>query len=383
MDIEMDEKRISVLFLIPSLQGGGAERVFVSLLRHLDRNKFSLSLAVVDARHDVYRELVPKDVEFIDLDCSRVRQALPKILRLIYRRRPNVVLSTLGHLNLALAIIQPLLPRSVRFVARESIVVSLLSLSYKVPFWWNWAYRCFYKRFDKVICQSYDMKNDLIETFGLPESKTVVINNPVDIQYIRKMAADKLPSDLFESNVLGEGKIHLVAAGRLVHQKGFDLLINALAICRNNNFFVTILGDGEARDELLQLSNDLDVAHQIRFVGFQANPFSIIARADAFVLSSRFEGFPNVILEALACGTPIISTPAMGGVREILSGLDGCLITEDVSAGALANALENFTFGYRVPPGLLKPYRSSFIASQYEQVLWNVGYSDKPGTVSA
>lgn len=373
----MNTKRLSVLFLIPSLQGGGAERVFASLLQYADRNKFSLSLAVVDGRYDVYRELVPKDVEFIDLNCFRIRQAIPKILRLIYQRRPNVVFSTLGHLNLAIAILRPFLPHAVRFVARESNVVSLLSLSYKMPFWWTWAYRCFYKRFDKVICQSYDMKNDLIQTFSLPESKTVVINNPVDIEYIKKMASDKLPSYVCESKALGEDIIHLVAAGRLTHQKGFDLLIRALAICQNHNFFVTILGEGEKRDELQQLAIDHGVAHQMHFIGFQANPFSIIAQADAFVLSSRFEGFPNVILEALACGTPVIATPALGGVREILTGLDGCLVAEEVSADALANALKSFTPGYRVPSEIVRPYRVSFIVSRYEQVLRNVVNSSK------
>ena len=94
----MTETRTHLLFLIPSLRGGGAERVIVTLLRHMNRSLFRLGLAVVDMREAVYRDDVPEDVEFIDLGCTRVRYALPKIMRLIWRRRPDVVFSTLGHL---------------------------------------------------------------------------------------------------------------------------------------------------------------------------------------------------------------------------------------------------------------------------------------------
>ena len=372
----MTETPLSVLFLIPSLQGGGAERVFVSLLRHFDRKKFKLTLAVIDTRDAAYRDLIPEDVEFIDLQCTRVLHALPRIVRLVHKRRPNLVLSTLGHLNLALAIIRPVLPSWVRFIGRESIIVSLLSISYKVPIWWNWAYRKFYPSLDKIICQSNDMRQDLISTYGIHKSKIVVINNPVDVEYINTMSIEGLPFGLFDFESSNEDAVHLVAAGRLSHQKGFDILVKALAICKDGNFFLTILGEGEAHEELRELSVQYGVSNRIHFAGFQSNPFSIIARADAFILSSRFEGFPNVILEALACGTPVISTPAVGGVKEILNGVEGCFIAEDFSPHALASLIKKITPGYRVPIEVLKPYRASFIVSQYEDLLCDVIFSD-------
>ncbi len=122
------------MVLIPSLRGGGAERVIVALLRHLDRTKFRLMLAVVDMREAAYQDYVPNDVELIDLGCSRVRYALPKIIRLIWQQRPEVVFSTLGHLNLALAIVRPLLPDGVRYVAREACVVSEVIRDYPASF---------------------------------------------------------------------------------------------------------------------------------------------------------------------------------------------------------------------------------------------------------
>src|SRR5689334_13406340 len=130
----MDKRpRRRLLFLIPSLRGGGAERVIVTLLRHLDRAKVCLALAVVDTRDAVYRGDVPEDVEFIDLRCTRVRYALPKILYLIWRRRPDVVFSTLGHLNLALAMLRPLLPGGVRYIGREACIVSANLGGYALP----------------------------------------------------------------------------------------------------------------------------------------------------------------------------------------------------------------------------------------------------------
>src|SRR5438874_636849 len=101
--------------MIPTLAGGGSERVLVTLLRHLDRTLFIPTLVVIDTRNAVFLNDVPSDVTLIDLGCTRVRYALPKLLRLIWRRRPDVVLSTLGQLNLALAILRPLLPNRVRY----------------------------------------------------------------------------------------------------------------------------------------------------------------------------------------------------------------------------------------------------------------------------
>lgn len=361
-------KRSHVLFVIPSLQGGGAERFIVTLLKQLDRSKFQLTLAVVDTHDAVYLAEVPDDVELIDLGCSRVRQAMHKIIRLIWKLRPDVVFSTLGHLNLALAILRPLLPNGVRYIARESSVVSHLPTSYSIPFWWFWAYRIFYRQLDTVICQSREMCDDLLQQFGFPAAQAVVINNPCDQDYVRKMADEAVITGMVKDEN-GAKVINLVAAGRLSAEKGFDLLIEAIALCGNPRLRLTLLGEGGMRAELQRLTNEKGLAGQVRFIGFQKNPYPYLAQADAFVLCSRFDGFPNVVLEALACGTPVIATPAPGGVRGILEGLEGCVLTENISAAALAKALSSFAAGYRVPPEVVAPYGVGTIVQCYERVL--------------
>jgi glycosyltransferase involved in cell wall biosynthesis len=359
-----------VLFLIPTLTGGGAERVIVTLLRHLDRYKFHLTLAVVDTRAAVYRDDIPEDVKFIDLGCERVRYALPKIIRLIWQQRPDVVFSTLGHLNLALAIVRPLLPDGVRYVARETSVVSENIRISSLSSLWRWAYRRFYYRFDTVVCQSRNMQADLVRNFGLPPGKSVVINNPVDQERISQLAAKPMVTD-FEKTYgeSGDVPIHLVAAGRLVTLKGFDLLIEALALCHNPRFRLSILGEGPLGGDLERWAREQGVAQQVRFVGFQKNPYPFFAQADAFVLSSRFEGFPNVVLEALACGTPVIATPAPGGVREILEGVTGCLVADSVTAEGLARAMQLMTYGKRLCPKVVDNFAVDKIMGRYEQEL--------------
>lgn len=362
--------RRRALLLIPSLRGGGAERVIVTLLRHLNQSQFQLALAVVDSREAAYRADVPEDVAFIDLGCTRVRYALPKIMRLIWQRRPDVVFSTLGHLNLALAMLRPLLPNGVRYIGREACVVSEVLSEYTHPRLWGWAYRRFYPRFDVVVCQSLDMREDLIGHFAFPPGKAVMIHNPVDIERIRRLAAEVISTDDEIPALDSESGPHLVAAGRLSRQKGFDLLIEALALCDDRGPRLTLLGEGPLRPALEELARQRGVADRVRFVGFQKNPYPFFARADAFVLSSRFEGFPNVVLEALACGTPVIATPAPGGVTEIAKLTGGVLLASAVDAEALSVAIKRFIAGEtRIGRITLTAFHVDKIVEQYENLL--------------
>lgn len=369
----LTDERIRVLFMIPSLRGGGAERVIVALLRRMDRSLFQSSLAVVDLREATYREDVPDDVEIIDLRCSRVRYALPRIARLVWQRQPDVVFSTLGHLNLALAMIRPFLPNRVRYIGREACVVSeiLSGDGYTNGWLWAWAYRRFYPRFDAVVCQSLDMREDLLNRYAFPPDKAVIIHNPLDIQQIRRLAAAATTADSTQP-APNPDVPHLVAAGRLSHQKGFDLLIEALALCKSVRPRLTLLGDGSLRPALEQLAVRKGVADRVRFVGFQKNPYPFFERADAFVLSSRYEGFPNVVLEALACGTPVIATPAPGGVDEIARLTGGVVIASAIDAQSLSVAIEQFFAKKdRIKKFSLTPFRIEQIVGQYQTLLRN------------
>src|SRR5437764_4618064 len=141
----MTTDRKKVLFLLPSLAGGGAERVFTVLLRHLDRERFELHLGLLEAQ-GAYLESIPEDVILHHLRVSRVRYALPRIVSLIWRIRPQSILSTLDHLNLMLLIGKLLLPRGTKILVRESVIASVwLEKEVRYPKLWHWLYRHFYK----------------------------------------------------------------------------------------------------------------------------------------------------------------------------------------------------------------------------------------------
>jgi glycosyltransferase involved in cell wall biosynthesis len=369
----MKNKTCKVLFLIPTLTGGGAERVITTLLRHLDRSRFRLTLGVIDMRGAVFQEDLPPDVSLVDLGSARVRFALFRIIRLVWSVQPRVVVSTLGHLNLALTILRPFLPSGVRIIGRETIVVSEGLSEYHMPRVWKTMYRVLCKRLDHVVCQSTDMQNDLAQKFFVPPERMTVIHNPVDIVAIRTLAGESIESENTD-NSRHPGTIQLVAAGRLAYQKGFDLLIEALALCNDPRLRLQILGDGPLAVELADLASRLGVADQCQFLGFRRNPYPFFSAADAFVLSSRYEGFPNVILEALACGTPVIATPAPGVGRELLASIASCELAAAVSASALADAIKRWCARdvQRVDSTVVTPFSVHKIARAYESEILRV-----------
>ena len=190
----------------------------------------------------------------------------------------------------------------------------------------------------------------------------------MDIDRIRFMAAKYISTDLKRSENVDNSIsiIHLVAAGELSSRKGFDLLIKALALCDDQRLYLTLLGDGPMRQELEELAQFQGVARQIDFVGFQNNPYSFFAQADLFILSSRFEGVPNVVLEALACATPVISTP-VGGIKDLLGGIEGCFIAKGINAEDLAEAITQWVDIPRkkISDTVIESYRVEYIVKQY------------------
>lgn len=369
-------RRLRLLVLIPTLNGGGAERVIVTLLRELDRSAFESTLAVVDLSDARYRQDVPADVELVDLGCRRVRSALRPIRDLICRRRPDVVLSTLLHLNLALALFRPLLPDEPRYIARESAIISEALRSSRWPRALRWLYRRVYHRFDVVICQSRYMYDDLVRHCGLPADRGVVINNPLDIERVRSLAGEAPPSAPWGDGS-GPEPLRLVAAGRLSHEKGFDILLDALALVRSRDVELAVLGEGPLKEQLQEQARRLGLQHRVRFLGFQRNPFEHFRRADVYVLSSRTEGFPNVVLESLACGTPVIALPGPGGTRELLEGQPGCVMVQSMDAQALARAIEGFSL-QRVAHDAVDRYASGHIVRRFEQVLAGPSWQAEP-----
>lgn len=352
------------------MSGGGAERFLTTLLKNIDRSKYTPVLCLLQKKGPFLTEL-PADLEVIDLNVKRVRYALLRIIRVIQQCKPDIVFSTLGHLNLAIMMIRPLLPKKIFFIARETNIPSINTNQSPFPNLLPILYRKFYPFFDKVVCQSNDMQMDLVTNFRFPLQKTIVINNPVDVAYILSRTVD-------DNAILPKGKINILAAGKLKYQKGFDLLIQAFSKLKDERFHLTILGDGPELNFLKHSISKLKLDDHITLAGFQNNPFPYMAQADLFVLSSRFEGFPNIVLEALACGTPVIAFDCKGGISEIIEDRFNGLKVDPENINELSEAICK-TMGIHfdaddIQSSVGKKFGLKKIISEYEKLFDEYSY---------
>ena len=300
-----------LVLVVPSAQAGGAERVFLYLLKSFDRGLVDLHLIIIDPSGP-YLDLIPPDVFSHGLGYRRVGTAMARLAAVLRKLKPDVVLSTIGHLNLALLLIKPLLPKSTRVFVRESNMPSFAFAKGAKNAVFRLLYRILYPSADRIICPAEEIRKDLENKFGIRDEKMVMIPNPVSVDPIRsKMRTG--------CNPLKRHGARLVAAGSLTSQKGFDLLIEAMAslVKMRPHIHLTILGDGPDKNELLDQIHSLNLSDFVALAGFRENPYPYLFHADLFVLSSRWEGLPNVALESLACGTPVVAFDCPGGVSEI------------------------------------------------------------------
>ena len=364
--------RRRVLFALPSLRGGGAERVVVTLLRHLDRTRFEPHLVLVESVGP-YLGDVPADVPVHALHAPRLRRAVPALVRVIRQVRPAVVVSTQGYMNMALLLLQPLFRES-RLIVREVIGERYLENNRFQPLLYG-VYLALVRRATRIVVQSDAVARELTARLAAPPGRVVRVYNPVDDAHIAAHARAASPP------LAADERPHVVAAGRLGHQKGFDLLLEAFAgVVRTlGRGTLTILGDGPERAALMAQAAALRIAPAVRLVGFQENPFTYFAAADVFVLSSRYEGLPNVVLEALACGCPVVAFDCPHGAREIVrDAVNGVLVPpEDVTAlrAAMLRMVSDHEERRRLAAnarGSLAPFLAPTIVRQWEALLDDV-----------
>jgi glycosyltransferase involved in cell wall biosynthesis len=266
-----------------------------------------------------FLNLVPKGVNLIDLDSPRAILALPRLISYLRKANLDVLISAQTHVN-AVAIVARWLSRvKMKLIITERnhmIRVVQHSRSIKERFR-PLAVRLLYPYADQIIAVSHGVGESITAVNRLIFNKIHVIYNPFDIQDLQRQAS--LPADhpwLQQKNIPV-----IVAAGRLSKQKDVPTLLRAFVQLRSRMpARLIILGEGEERQALTLLIDQLGIAEYVSMPGFVDNPYAYMLRADLFVLSSAWEGFANVLVEALACGTRVVSTDCPGGPAEILEG---------------------------------------------------------------
>lgn len=332
----------TVAIFMPSLRGGGAERVMVTLAGEFSRVGLRVSLVLSSAEGPCL-PLVSSEVRIVNLGHRRVLRSLPRLIRYLRQERPSVMLSAMTHANVAALWAKRIAGVDTRMVLTERNTLSRASRSSRMirqrlmPY----AARRFYPWADDIVAVSRGVADDLAEVTGLPRVRIAVIYNPLVSDSLRKRAEQAPSHSWFEAK---EPPV-VLGVGRLAPQKDFATLVRAFAKVRAaRRPRLMILGEGTERAALERLVATLGLGERVRMPGFVENPLAYMARAAVVVLSSAWEGFPGVLVEAMACGTPVISTDCPSGPAEILEhGKHGLLVPVgdvDALAAGITSTLE-------------------------------------------
>ena len=356
------QKRLAIF--LPGLYDGGAERTLLNLAKGIAAKGFPVDL-VLSKAEGPYMAEIPTSLRVIDLKAARVLMCLPALIRYLRSEQPVALLATL-YANIVAVWARRITGIPGRLVLNEQNTLTRVSngendLRWKLyPALAKW----FYPWADGVTAVSKGVADDLTQAANLSPDQVQVIYNPIVTPDLLEKSAAPLEHPWFRN---GEPPV-ILGVGRLTGQKAFNILIEAFAQVRNlQPARLLILGEGEDRPGLEALVAQLGLEQEVDLPGFVLNPYPYMARAALFVLSSRWEGLPTVLVEAMSLGIPVIATDCPSGPREILrNGQYGPLVPVD-DANALAQAIQN-TLANRASGPLeesWKPYELDFVTDQY------------------
>ena len=334
---KFDSRTSRVAILLPDLRGGGAERLNLVLAEEFVRAGHEVEFALLQARGELLSEAEAR-FPVRSLGCTRMRQAPLRLARYLRERRPDALLAAMWPLTGIAGLAARLSGYHGRLVASEHNDFRWMP---SIKGYERWGLKRFGRRIyapcQKVVTVSDGVAESLGAVAGLFRDRIEVIHNP-----LRPMTPDAMTDE--DRRALDgwlASDTRLIAVGTLKPQKGYDVLLRAFAdLRRRRDAQLLILGDGPLRGDLEALARDLGVADSLWMPGFRPNPATFLEHAHVFVLSSNWEGFGNVIVEALAAGVPVVSTDCPSGPAEILAGGKYGRLVPVGDPGAMAQAIE-------------------------------------------
>ncbi len=325
-----------ITIFIPSVHGGGAERAMLVFASELIRRGYRVDL-VTAIFEGALKDVIPAGIRVIDLNARQLSRGFFKLVRYLRSNQPRVLYSTITNANVLAALASRVAGVDTKVIVRQSNVpISEPKLDLKrrltfriLPLAYRWT--------DGIIAVSKGVAAELLEIDARLEPRMRIINTPVVSEHMLQQAKEPNEHPWFHE---GQPPV-ILAAGRLVTHKGFLTLLEAFQRVRSSRAArLLIIGEGRDRSVFEDKVRALQLEDDVSFPGFQTNPFAFISRAAVFVLSSEYEGLPNVLIQALALGTPVVSTDCKSGPRQILEdGRLGALVpVGDVAA--MAQAIE-------------------------------------------
>lgn len=357
--------RIAIFF--HDLGIGGAERVMLQLAQGFIEAGHDVDLVLARAEGPLRYEL-PSKARVIDFHTANPLIMLIKLMRYLRTERPKALLSPFEVTSVIAIAAKRITGAATRVVVRISVHLS----RNRRPKQWKKTLERFvvsrmYPLADGIVTVSQGVAEDLVAYAGIPSGRIKVIYNPVLSERLFQSAEEPVSHPFFRDRQCPV----ILGVGRLTEQKDFFTLIKAFDILRKRNpSRLIILGDGEQRQVLEQLIQTSGLQGLVDLPGFEVNPYAFMKRASAFVLSSKWEGLPNVLIQALACGCPAISTDCLSGPSEILKGGEYGALVPVGDVDALAGAMEAVLRGNsRKPPkDWLNQFTVKAVIPQYESV---------------
>ena len=310
----MQEQNPPIVLFIPALNGGGAQKVVVNLANALvDLTSHPIQILLVKAEGPFLKEVRP-EVEVVDLNRSRTLFALFAIASYLRRTKPAALMSSMHYANIIASISWWIAGKPCKLLLREATFVRNSPIN-SIEGIKSWLYQGLmttaYRNDDVIVANSKETAESLVQYKITSYDKLVTIGNPINI---KSKLTQIDPQFLSHLSIVP----YLCAVGRLSMEKGFDTLIQAFSQLSDTKLHLVILGEGPLRADLTSLAKNLGVSERVHLPGFVSHPEAVIYKAKLFVLSSRWEGFGNVIVEALATGVPIVATDCQGAPADIL-----------------------------------------------------------------
>lgn len=329
-----------IAFVLPSLAHGGAQKVFVELVDYLAEEGQPAELIVLERDGELVGQ-IPAHCRITYLNQERQGSAhifswlisAMRLKRLVKTRNIDVIYSTVTGMNIMVLILF-YFRQHLKVVVREASSLENVRKAFHLK-----LIQFFFPSADHVICTSEHLLGQLNQ-LTKNRAKVSVIPNPIDMSRIRSLA-----SHTIESRAVGSGA-KIVAVGRLIEAKGFDVLIRAFAELVQHSgkaafseACLIVIGDGPERIQLEKLAADLGIKKQVQFMGYLENPYAIMRQCDLYVLSSRWEGYVNTVIEAMVLGLNIVATDCKSEPGELLRKHYGKPLVEVDDPGALARAI--------------------------------------------
>ena len=329
--------RKNTTFFVSTISNGGAEAVCVNIANGLAERGWQVDLLVLHTKEQAYLERLSPKVNLVDLKANRARYAAPALLWYMLRNRPKQLVVFKYELIDLVVMLKKLFRFNTKIIGRN---ISILSESRKAS--GGVKHRSLVKRWlgtsieqvDCLINQSYEMQKDLLQYHPALKDRSVVIHNPVAAHIETYAKANPRESTNDE---------YILCVGRLAPVKAFHQAIAAFALIAHQHpkLRLKFVGQGELQPALEQQARELGIADRVDFEGFQTDVIPYYRNAALTLLTSNYEGFPNVLIESIVLGTPVVSFDCPSGPREILDyGKYGKLV-EPSNIEGLASAIEN------------------------------------------